>query len=179
MIKFEKVSKYANDEAIILPKRATEYSAGYDFCAAEDVIIMPYDFQITNILRESDNNPKDAYTIEEMTEITKKAHSRPTLISTGVKCALEPNTYLSLSVRSSTPLKTWLVMANGEGKIDADYYNNESNEGEIFFQLINLSPLPIQIHKGDKLGQGIIYHYLKTDDDNASGARTGGFGSTT
>ena len=26
------------------------------------------------------------------------------------------------------------------GIIDADYYNNPSNEGEIFLQLINLSP---------------------------------------
>ena len=31
-------------------------------------------------------------------------------------------------------------MANGVGIIDADYYNNPDNEGEIFFQLINLSP---------------------------------------
>ena len=29
------------------------------------------------------------------------------------------------------------------------------------------------------MGQGIIKHYLITDDDNASGQRLGGFGSTT
>jgi dUTP pyrophosphatase len=60
-----------------------------------------------------------------------------------LKCALDPNTYLELSVRSSTPLKYWLFMANSVGIIDADYYNNIDNEGEIFFQLINLSPYPI------------------------------------
>ena len=62
--------------------------------------------------------------------------------------------------------------------IDADYYNNPDNEGHIFFQLINLSPFPIQLHKGDKIGQGIIKSYLITEDDSADGLRTGGFGST-
>ena len=36
----------------------------------------------------------------------------------------------------------------------------------------------IQLHKGDVIGQGIIKYYLTTDDDNASGERLGGFGST-
>jgi dUTP pyrophosphatase len=91
---------------------------------------------------------------------------------------LDPNTYLELSVRSSTPLKYWLFMANSVGIIDADYYNNIDNEGEIFFQLINLSPYPIKLCKGDIIGQGIIKPYLTTEEDQATGVRTGGFGST-
>lgn len=63
--------------------------------------------------------------------------------------------------------------------IDADYYNNPDNEGEIFFQIINLSPFNILLHKGDKIGQGIIHKYIKTDDDVENGDRIGGFGSTT
>ena len=63
--------------------------------------------------------------------------------------------------------------------IDADYVDNQDNEGEIFFQVINLSPFAIQIKKGDKIGQGVIKQYCITDDDNACGERTGGFGSTT
>ena len=69
-------------------------------------------------------------------------------------------------------------MANSVGIIDADYYNNPDNEGEIFFQMINLSPFDIILRKGDIIGQGIIKPYLTTEDDNASGQRTGGFGST-
>jgi dUTP pyrophosphatase len=46
---------------------------------------------------------------------------------------LASNKYLELSVRSSCPLKNWLILANGVGIIDADYYNNPQNEGEIFF----------------------------------------------
>ena len=63
--------------------------------------------------------------------------------------------------------------------IDADYYNNPDNEGEIFFQLINLSPYNIILKKGEKIGQGIIKQYLTTEDDTATGDRLGGFGSTT
>ena len=62
--------------------------------------------------------------------------------------------------------------------IDADYYNNPDNEGEIFFQIINLAPFAIQLKRGDAIGQGIIKPYLTTEDDAATGERTGGFGST-
>ena len=99
--------------------------------------------------------------------------------STGLKCCLSKDEYLKIVVRSSTPLKYWLILANSEGVIDSDYYNNEDNEGHIYFQLINLSPLPIILKKGDAIGQGIIKPYLKTEDDVAGGVRTGGFGSTT
>jgi dUTP pyrophosphatase len=96
-----------------------------------------------------------------------------------MKCKLADNEYLELSVRSSSPLKYWIILANGVGIIDADYYNNPDNEGEIFFQLINLSPYPLEIKKGEAIGQGIIHKYEVTEDDNASGLREGGFGSTT
>lgn len=69
-------------------------------------------------------------------------------------------------------------MANSVGIIDGDYYNNSGNEGEIFFQLINLSLYPIKLNRGDAIGQGIIKPYLTTEDDTATGERIGGFGST-
>ena len=83
-----------------------------------------------------------------------------------------------MSVRSSSPLKYWLMLGNSIGVIDADYYNNPDNEGEIFFQIYNLSPFNIQIKKGEAIGQAIILPYAVTDDDAACGERTGGFGST-
>lgn len=117
-------------------------------------------------------------TLEEMALLTKRAQAKPTLVSTGLKCQLDPGTYLELSVRSSSPLKYWLVLANSVGNIDQDYWNNNSNEGEIFFQIINLSPFPIKIQKGEIIGQGIIAPYLTVENDSATGTRTGGFGST-
>ena len=114
-----------------------------------------------------------------MEELTKQSGFRPTLVPTGVKCKIPEGYYLQLSVRSSTPLKTWLVLANSVGNIDADYYNNMSNEGHIYFQIMNLSPFNIQIKKGDIIGQGILLPYEITEDDSPGGERTGGFGSTT
>ena len=35
---------------------------------------------------------------------------------------------------------------------DLNEYNNSDNEGEIFFQMINLSPYDIRLHKGDIIG---------------------------
>ena len=175
MIKFEKVEKFA-DVDIHLPTRKTKNSAGYDFEVAEDVVIPPI-----NSMRDKIRNAvEEGWTIslDEMATITKAIKAKPTLVSTGVKCCLDPNTYLQLSVRSSCPLKYWLILANGVGIIDADYYNNPDNEGEIFFQIINLSPVPIALHKGDVIGQGIIQKYEVTDDDMAEGLRQGGFGST-
>jgi dUTP pyrophosphatase len=181
MARFEVVSKYADaDMDIQRPVRKTKEAAGYDFTVAEDTVILPYK-NLYDTLRLADRLPiyeEKNKTIDEVAALTKKYNAKPTLVPTGVKCKLEPDTYLELSVRSSSPLKYWLILANGVGIIDGDYYNNKDNEGEIFFQLINLSPYPILLKKGDAIGQGIIKPYLKTEDDVEGGLRTGGFGST-
>lgn len=184
MSKFEKVSKFAEVD-INLPVRKTAESAGYDMEVAEDIVIPSYSKMarmlgeiISPFIATDEGITTRILTLEEMAAITKTFGTKPTLVSTGMKCQLDPGTYLELSVRSSCPLKHWLVMANSVGIIDADYYNNPDNEGEIFFQMINLSPFDILLKKGDIVGQGIIKPYLTTEDDNASGQRTGGFGST-
>jgi dUTP pyrophosphatase len=185
MARFEIVSKYEGRN-LPLPQRATANSAGYDFVVAEDIIIRPFDYYISEIREKAyaDNPNIDFYgfnslfSLDDMSNLTKQLNARPTLVPTGIKCQLAPNQYLELSVRSSTPLKDWLILANGVGIIDADYYNNPDNEGHIFFQVINLSPFAIELAKGDKIGQGIIRTYETVDDDCAEGERNGGFGST-
>lgn len=178
---FEVVSKY-KDANLTLPTRATANAAGYDLAAAEDVVIHPYldqmDFLINRLDGLNQSNYKE-YSLEEMANLTKSSSVRPKLISTGMKCHLDPDKYLELVVRSSSPLKYWLICANSVGIIDADYYNNPDNEGEIFLQVINLSPFPIKIQKGEKIAQGIIKQYNITKDDNSTAKRVGGFGSTT
>ena len=122
--------------------------------------------------------PLNLMNLNELAAFTKKEKIKPTLVSTGMKVKLNDDEYLELLPRSSTPLKYWLVLANSSGIIDSDYYNNPDNEGEIFLQFINFSPVPIVIHRGDFLGQGIIHKYYTTEDDCAGGERQGGFGST-
>ena len=80
--------------------------------------------------------------------------------------------------RSSNPKKKNLVIPNSMGIIDADYYGNPDNDGEMMFTFYNLGTEPITIEKGYALGQGIFQKYYTTDNDAAVGKRTGGFGST-
>ena len=177
---FEKISKYENDLDIKLPERATINSAGYDFCAAEDIEIPSFHLLMGGLKRMANNDERlpwdDPYTLDDVATMTKGY--RPTLVPTGIKAKMPADHFLQLSVRSSGPLKHWIILANGVGIIDADYYNNSDNEGEIFFQVYNMSPFPIQLKKGDGIGQGIISPYFITEDDKASGKRVGGFGST-
>lgn len=180
MPRFEVVSKYTNSN-IHLPKRSTFGSAGYDFEVAEDIVIPSYSDLLNQLFESVDYMEYKTYNFEEISNLTKSTNLRPTLVPTGIKCQLDIDQYLELSVRSSCPLKSWLILANGVGIIDSDYYNNPDNEGHIYFQIINLGPRPILLHKGDKIGQGIIKHFERTDDDPVEHmhTRTGGFGSTT
>lgn len=180
--KFEKVSKYIDDD-IKLPIRKTKYSAGYDFFVAEDTLIPPYDYlsdeMIITSAIDTNDDLDEPHTLKEAEQLIKQAHAKVTLVPTGIKCSLKSDSYLQLSLRSSCSLKHWLILGNGVGIIDADYYNNETNEGEIFFQIINLSPIPILLKKGDAIGQGIILQYQTiVDDIPTDQVRIGGFGST-
>jgi dUTP pyrophosphatase len=187
--KFEKISKYAEDNDIIVPFRKTSASAGYDFYCAEDTVIPSFaDTDLWN--RVAMEMAKDYKTEEEFENAgpvsldrvagyIKRAHAKVTLVPTGIKCKIPEDHYLQLCVRSSLPLKHWLILANGVGIIDADYYNNPDNEGHIYFQIINLLPFDVVIKKGECFGQGILIPYSTTEDDNGSDTvRSGGFGST-
>ena len=176
MAKFEVVKRFNENNTINLPTRATANSAGYDFQVCEKTIVPSYQRLMEDLSEYTAK--RIPYDLNTLKTVTKQTGFKPTLVPTGVKCKLDPDEYLQISVRSSTPLNNWIILANGIGIIDADYYSNESNDGEIFFQVINLSPVDIILEPGDKIGQGIIQKYVITEDDAASGTRTGGFGST-
>lgn len=99
-------------------------------------------------------------------------------VMTGVKCELRPYMFLMLANRSSNPSKKGLFLANGVGVVDADYYNNPDNEGEIGFEFYNFSDEDKEIKKGEKIGQGIIMTFNRVQNDNVTATRDGGFGST-
>ena len=193
--RFEKISKYKDDEGIIIPYRKTADSAGYDFYCAEDTVIFPavdigagFLAKLSNKISANSENKEQALTewlnknkyltLDEVAAYNKEFYTKVDLVPTGIKCYLPHGYYLQLSVRSSLPLKHWLIMANGIGVIDADYYNTPDNEGHIYFQLINLGQYPIIIKMGDCFGQGIILPYNVTNEDNTTATRVGGFGST-
>lgn len=148
MRRFE-VAKGWENQQITLPQRRTKFSAGYDLCAAKDTVVPPY-------------NPNQT----------------PTLVPTGLKVAMNDDEVMLIINRSSNPKKRGLVLPNSVGVIDKDYYGNPDNDGHFYVQLINIKNQPYVIKKGDAIAQAIFIKYLLTDDDNASGKRQGGFGST-
>lgn len=107
---FKQVSKYPDAQ---LPMRATADSAGYDFFVAKDIILPSYRGLLNDMALMRDNT--QCYTLEETAALTKTLNTRPTLVSTGVKCYLDDGHYLELVNRSSSPLKHWLIVANGVG----------------------------------------------------------------
>lgn len=134
---------------IKLPKRSTKHSAGYDF--------------VTPI------------------RITLPPHSSCS-VPTGIKCRFSANEktmwYLALYIRSSIGIKRGVIMSNGTGIIDADFYNNPDNEGDITLALTNTSSLTQVFDAGERICQGIFTLYGLTEDDNADTERTSGIGST-
>ncbi len=142
------IAKGWEDKGINLPKRSTKNAAGYDIEAAEDVVIEPF-----------------------------KNGMKPTLVATGLKAYCADDEWFMLANRSSGPKKGFLF-PHSFGIIDSDYYGNENNDGHLFVQCINIKDEPLVIKKGDVIAQVVFMKYLITDDDNAEGVRTGGFGST-
>ena len=102
---------------------------------------------------------------------------KPRLVATGIKAYMKNDEVLHLHVRSSMA-KRALVLANSVGVVDSDYYNNEDNEGHIFFALWNFSDKPVEIKRWDKIGQGVFSKFLTADTPSTNKIRKGGFGST-
>ena len=143
------IAKGFENEGINLPIRKTKYSAGYDVEAAEDTVVPSF-----------------------------KKEMNPTLIKTGIKAYMADDEVLMLYNRSSNPKKKGLILSNSVGVIDKDYYGNPDNDGHIMFAFYNIKDEDITIKKGEAIGRAVFQKYLVTDDDNASGERIGGFGST-
>ena len=143
------IAKGFENSNINLPVRKTKYSAGYDIEAAEDCTIPAF-----------------------------KRGDKPTLVKTGLKAFMQEDEMLLLYNRSSNPGKKGLVLANGVGVVDKDYYGNPDNDGHVMFAFYNIKSEPVEIKKGDVIGQGVFQKYFVTDDDNADAQRLGGFGST-
>ena len=134
-----------------LPIKATVHSAGVDFIASSDITIPAFRFK-----------------------------GKATLAPTGVKAFMQNDEYLQIFARSSIPVNLGLIMSNGVGIVDADYYNNEKNEGHIMIEFNNLTNEHITIEKGTRIAQGIFNKVLPVTHGvrvkNAT--RNGGFGST-
>ena len=156
MRKFEKISyeefrKSVSDDkelydSIILPKRSTKNSCGYDIMSVSSGTIMPHESMV---------------------------------FKTGIKAMMNSDEVLYIYSRSGQGFKNDVSLSNSVGLIDADYYNNPSNEGHIMIKLINHSDCEYTVNIGDKIAQGVFMKYLMVDEEEEiKTSRNGGFGST-
>ncbi len=100
-------------------------------------------------------------------------------IPTGIRVKIEEGWMLGLYPRSGLGFKYRMQLNNTVGIIDSDYYYSD-NEGHIMVKFTNASNtgLTINLNAGDAFSQGIFTEYGITFDDDATGVRNGGFGST-
>lgn len=205
-----KVARGFEDKDINLPERQTKAAAGYDFESAKTVkipsiwkilasrLLVSLSFgtigsgrntgtEIKMVIDEHEYEQTESTIIgyggiSTTTQNIDKKTFKPTLVPTGIKAYMQDDEYLQLVNRSSNPMKNFLLMSNGVGVIDADYYENEDNDGHIMFQFINFGLKDKNIKKGDRIGQGIFLSFLKSDQEINSNKpikeRVGGFGST-
>ena len=153
------------------------------------IVPTPIGFEFTGILRtDSEGGPyrrlperstrfSAGYDFFNPVQVTIPAHELK-LIKTGIKAHFPNDMALKLYNRSSNPKKKGVMLANGVGIVDSDYYGNPDNDGHIMFAFFNVKEEDITIKKGEAIGQGVFSKYLVTDDDVSGGERTGGFGST-
>ena len=151
------------------PEYATKRSAGADFFAVEDV-------EVPSIFRQLITGLRNYFEgLNPDVPIVK-----PVLIHTGIKACMGEDEVLELYNRSSNPKKTGLILANGVGVVDSDYYSNKDNDGEIMFAFYNFFPFTIKIKAGDRIGQGVFKKFLRPTSGytQSDKEREGGFGST-
>ena len=99
-------------------------------------------------------------------------------IPTGYKSNFNSDEALLLLMRSSLGFKYNLRLTNQVGLIESDYYNNETNEGHMWFSIQNEGKEEVIISKNQAYGQGVFINFLITDNDNTTEIRKGGIGST-
>lgn len=103
-----------------------------------------------------------------------------TLIPTGLKFELSPNTELQVRPRSGMALKYGISVLNTPGTVDEGY------RGEVGIITVNLSNESYTINPGDRIAQGVITNVigqnisslLKTKNLNETERGSDGFGST-
>lgn len=135
------------------------------------------DFTNKDLLPKRETGHAAGYDLSVAEDVTI-APGEIKLVATGVKAYMQDGEVLYLYDRSSNPRKKGLVLINSVGVIDGDYYGNDANEGHIFAQMQNITDQPVTLAVGERIVQGVFMPFLIADGDQASGERTGGFGST-
>jgi len=97
---------------------------------------------------------------------------------TDIKAHMDGRDVLMLYPRSSMG-SMQLMLANSVGVIDASYFNNPKNDGNIGLLLYNYGDEPVLIEIGDRIGQAVFVEFkVAQNDSTLKETRDGGFGSS-
>lgn len=141
-----------------LPERSTIKSAGYDFFS-------PFEFNLDKSI--------------PLVQTFPHSFIMPTGIKWNPSDLNNENLVLMLYPRSSLGFKNKFRFFNTIPVIDADYYNNNNNEGHILIGFdVETTTHEFKLKRNDKICQGIIVQYYNYNNEQNSNLRTGGFGST-
>lgn len=99
------------------------------------------------------------------------------VVNTGLAAEIDPGWFGLIVPRSGLGFKFGIRLKNTAGIIDADYILSD-NKGRIMVKLVNPDSQTLVIKEGEAFAQMIFLQYGKTDNDNATAKRNGGFGST-
>lgn len=99
-------------------------------------------------------------------------------IPTGIKAKFSAEEGLFGFIRSSTPRKKGLILANGVGVIEADYYGNDDNDGNIGILVLNITQEPVTVERFERLGQLVLAPIVRFDNAGYAGQTRGASGST-
>jgi dUTP pyrophosphatase len=135
-------------------------------------------YEKQNVILPVRSTKKSAgYDFKSLNDYIIKPHEN-VIVETGVKAAMEDDEVLKIYPRSSLSRKKGLRLSNSVAIIDADYFGNPDNDGDIAISVYNFTDKVTTVEAGERIAQGIFEKYLTTDDDKATGVRKGGFGST-
>ncbi len=99
------------------------------------------------------------------------------VIPTGVRCSMAPGWVLLNCPRSSLGRKHGIRLANTVGIIDGDYVHAD-NQGHILVMLVNGGDHSVTLRPGERFCQGIFLPFGLAEENEVTGERSGGFGST-
>ncbi len=130
------------------------------------------------ILPERGTKAAAGYDFSTPLTVIIPAKNKETIWS-NIKAYMQEDEVLLIYVRSSIGIKKGLTLANGTGVIDADYYDNKDNDGNIGICLVNNTDEDIVLKENERIAQGVFMSYLISDNGNSVVTRTGGMGSST
>ena len=146
---------------MMVPRRATDGSAGYDFIATEDIKLRPWKTTYVDSGVVFDGTEKIITVLEKIGEDG----------STWFEPCYLGHWVMQIHPRSSLGFKYGLRLKNTTGIIDSDYRDT------IKFPLTVSKPLTIK--KGERFAQGIFVPFgVLADEVEPTKKREGGIGST-